>query len=248
MIETFTALLLAHVLADFAFQSRWMAEHKGKPGAMLGHAAVVLATAVAAVGSASLLLVGLAALHLAIDLAKLGASRTRLGGQRLALFIVDQALHGASLAVIARLAPGLWAGGHLASLPALPPLYALGAGLILATRAGGFAVGLLMDPWTTQAWGGTMAAEGLPNGGRAIGLLERGLIFCLVMTGQAGGIGFLIAAKSVLRFGSVGDDRKISEYVIIGTLASFGWAFATAAGTLVLLAHLPPLGIPDLSH
>jgi len=68
-----------------------------------------------------------------------------------------------------------------------------------------------------------------------------------VISGQSAGIGFLIAAKSVLRFGSVGDDRKISEYVIIGTLASFGWAMAVAFGTVALMSALWPLGIPDLT-
>lgn len=57
-----------------------------------------------------------------------------------------------------------------------------------------------------------------------IGLLERGLIFALILLGQPGGVGLLIAAKSILRFGAVKDDRALSEYVIIGTLASFAWA------------------------
>jgi hypothetical protein len=46
----------------------------------------------------------------------------------------------------------------------------------------------------------------------------------MVLFGQAQGVGLLIAAKSILRFGAVKDDRRLSEYVIIGTLASFGWA------------------------
>jgi hypothetical protein len=72
------------------------------------------------------------------------------------------------------------------------------------------------------------------------------LIFLLVLTGQAAGIGFLIAAKSVLRFGAVKDEGKLSEYVIIGTLASFGWAIAASAATIWMLNLLPSLGIPDL--
>jgi len=69
----------------------------------------------------------------------------------------------------------------------------------------------------------------------------------LILTGQSQGIGFLIAAKSVLRFSDTKDDRRTSEYVIIGTLASVGWAIAVTAGTVWLLARLPPLGIPDLT-
>ena len=84
----------------------------------------------------------------------------------------------------------------------------------------------------------------MPGGGRVIGLLERGLIFALVLLGQPEGVGLLLAAKSILRFGAVKDDRAASEYVIIGTLASFGWALIAGYGCLALLAALQPLGIP----
>ena len=44
--------------------------------------------------------------------------------------------------------------------------------------------------------------------------------------GQWQGVGFLLAAKSVFRFGDLNrsDDRKRTEYVLIGTLVSFGTA------------------------
>jgi hypothetical protein len=116
-------------------------------------------------------------------------------------------------------------------------------GLILSTRAGGFAVGLLMEPFAAHLGKGD-AGKSLPGAGRMIGYLERGLIFALVLFGQAQGVGLLIAAKSILRFGAVKDDRRLSEYVIIGTLASFGWALIVAFATAAALATLPPLGIP----
>ena len=112
------------------------------------------------------------------------------------------------------------------------------AGAILATRTGGFAVGLLMAPWA-----GVDLPRGLANGGLLIGILERGLIFLLVMVDQAAGIGFLIAAKSVLRFETTSKDQRAGEYVIIGTLASFGWALLFAYATRYLLAALPPIEI-----
>ena len=58
-----------------------------------------------------------------------------------------------------------------------------------------------------------------------IGLLERGLIYLMFIAGQPAGIGFLIAAKSILRFDAASNNAK-AEYVIIGTLASFSWAIA----------------------
>ena len=67
----------------------------------------------------------------------------------------------------------------------------------------------------------------------------------MILGGLPEGIGFLIAAKSVLRFGTVREEAKLSEYVIIGTLASFGWALLAAWATIALLSRLPPLGIPS---
>jgi hypothetical protein len=48
----------------------------------------------------------------------------------------------------------------------------------------------------------------------------------LVLTDQPNAIAFLIAAKSIVRFGEIKDasQRKVAEYIIIGTVLSFGWA------------------------
>ena len=235
MIETFAALLFAHTLADFLFQTNWMVHNKRQPLPMLAHIAVVLATAIATTGSFHPLIFVLAAAHMAID-----AVKAAYFPPRLRPFLVDQAAHLASLIAIAALQPGLWAMGVWANHLWLASVMALLAGLLLVTQAGGHAVGMLMRPWADDT------PLGLRNGGRVIGTLERGLIYLLILTGQAAGIGFLIAAKSVLRFGAVKDEGKLSEYVIIGTLASFGWAIVVSAGVIALLKLLPSLGIPDL--
>ena len=72
----------------------------------------------------------------------------------------------------------------------------------------------------------------------------------LVLADQPDGIGFLIAAKSILRFDELQDDRRPprSEYVIIGTLASFAWAIATAAATGAALARSAPLECRGAPH
>ncbi len=242
MIPTLAALLFAHVLADFVFQTDWMIANKSRVAGMAAHIGTVLLTAVTATGALHPALLALAAAHLAFDILKTASGK---GG--VSPFLIDQAAHFASLVAVALWVPGLWSTGIWAArLPpaaadALPAMMALAAGFILATRAGGFAVGLLMAPYADTV------PAGLTNAGRLIGTLERGLIFLFVLTDQAYGIGFLIAAKSVLRFGAVNDDRKASEYIIIGTLASFAWAIAAATATVALLRHLPPLGIPDLT-
>lgn len=236
MTETFAALLLAHALADFVLQTRWIALNKRRFPVLLLHGAIVLALAQAALGRVDAWeLLALALLHIATD-----ALKSRLAAPGLAAFLADQSAHLAAIAALAALRPDLWAGGIWAGLGWLPALMALAAGLILTTRAGGFAVGLLMRPWADDD-----LPKGLTNGGTLIGLLERGLIFLLVMVGQPAGVGFLVAAKSVLRFETTSKDQRAGEYVIIGTLASFGWALLFSYLTLALLAVLPPIGIPN---
>ncbi|MCB2130798.1 MAG: DUF3307 domain-containing protein [Rhodobacteraceae bacterium] len=236
MIETFAALFFAHVLADFVFQTGWIAGNKRRPTVLVLHALIVLVLAQAALGRVDrweLLLLALA--HAATDAVK---SRVASGG--LAAFLADQAAHVALIAALAILRPDLWPGGIWAGVTVLPSLMALVAGAILTTRAGGFAVGFLMSPW-----GDVDLPKGLANGGKLIGLLERGLIFLFVLVGQPAGIGFLIAAKSVLRFETTSKDQRAGEYVIIGTLASFAWALTFAYATKWLMSALPALpGLP----
>ena len=270
MTETFAALIFAHVLADFLFQTNGMVRTKQSPITLGLHGLTVYATAVAATGSVHPALLALALVHIAIDVGKLILSRAWTASHGLAPFLIDQALHIASLIALALYLPDLWTqglwspgaittgedGGILGTgfwssetpLPVshLPTLMVLLTGLVLATRAGGFAVGLLMAPFAAQL-PHEITAESLPGAGRIIGQLERGLIFAFIFFGRPEGVGLLMAAKSILRFGAVKDDRALSEYVIIGTLASFGWALVTAYLTLSALGLFPPLGIPTVS-
>lgn len=242
MLATFTALLFAHVLADFVVQTGWMAQNKRRPGVFVLHIGLVFVIAAVALGRwdapALAWLAGLALVHGVIDAAKLLSRANGLTG-----FVVDQAAHLASLAGLAILMPSLWAEGFWANiLPAshvLLDAIALIAGLVIATRAGGFAVGALLAPYNAVD-----LPKGLENGGMLIGLLERAMIFLLVLAGEPAGIGFLIAAKSVLRleatFADGAKHHRAAEYIIIGTLASFGWAMAASFATLALRAALTP--------
>ncbi len=220
MAATFTALVLAHMLADFVFQTDRMAQAKETRhlGWLLAHIALVGVTAIAALGMVGWPILILMGAHLVIDLAKSLAPP-----RRLAPFLADQSAHLVSLAALAWWLPDLWATGLWTGLDWLPGLGAMAAGLILAARAGGFALGFLVAPFDDPD-----LPKGLTNGGRIIGWLERGMIFMLVMVGQPAGIGFLIAAKSILRFDTASSNQKAAEYVIIGTLGSFGWALLAA--------------------
>lgn len=244
MTETFVALFFAHVLADYVFQSKSMVAHKKKPHILLLHGTIVLTLSMLATGQWFVLpLLTLAGVHLAIDTVK-----SHLVGDSFRPHALDQLLHLATLGLTSLIWPSLWQTGIWAPSPAWV-LHAmlLFAGLIYTTRAGGFAIGKLMQPYAETLPKMPPAYDMAPqndtslqNGGAMIGHLERGLIYALMLSGMQAGIGFLIAAKSVLRFDAKSDNRK-AEYVIIGTLASFGWAILVSIAVISLRKALPAL-------
>ncbi len=69
--------------------------------------------------------------------------------------------------------------------------------------------------------------KSLPNAGKVIGIAERFIALALILAGQYSAVGLIIAAKSILRF----KDTQKNEYILVGTLLSFG--LAVLAGMLV---------------
>ncbi|WP_425098361.1 DUF3307 domain-containing protein [Tropicibacter sp. S64] len=230
VLQVFAALLLAHVLADFLLQTRGMVENKGHVLVMALHGSIVFALSALALGGVWQVAMLVAAAHLLIDMVKVLWRRAgRQDG--LTLFLGDQVAHVVTLMAAALLWPGAIAAGwwaDQASVLTTPALFL--SGLVLTITAGGFAVGLLTARYRRE-----MTDESLPDAGRLIGQLERFLIFVLVMIGETAGIGFLIAAKSILRFDTASQGQKAGEYVIIGTLASFSWALAMSHATRALI-------------
>ena len=70
------------------------------------------------------------------------------------------------------------------------------------------------------------------HSGELIGWLERGLMLLFVVMSQYEAIGFLIAAKSILRFNEASSGSEKSEYVLTGTLLSLAIALALGIFTL----------------
>jgi hypothetical protein len=124
------------------------------------------------------------------------------------------------------------------------------AGLIATVQAGASLVDLFVRPFLDEIQEQREEAEdleqprgrgwGLEKGGRTIGQLERFLIFLFVLTGNPAGVGFLIAAKSIFRFGELKEpgQRMEAEYILIGTLMSVGYALAVAYATRYCLKIL----------
>jgi hypothetical protein len=91
---------------------------------------------------------------------------------------------------------------------------------------------LSLTKYTAQFNEAEKENEGLASAGELIGYFERGLIATFILLGQFAGVGFLLAAKSVFRFGDMRrqSDRKLTEYIMLGTLFSF--SFGIAVGKL----------------
>ncbi|MGI2171480.1 DUF3307 domain-containing protein [Shewanella sp. MF05960] len=77
--------------------------------------------------------------------------------------------------------------------------------------------------------------SGLVAGGELIGYLERLLILTFTLVGSYAAVGFVLAAKSIFRFGELNQsaNRSMTEYVLIGSLLSV--VITTLIGALVSL-------------
>ncbi|MEL7097890.1 MAG: hypothetical protein AAGM84_03595 [Pseudomonadota bacterium] len=216
MTETFLALLLAHLIAAFV-----LPERPGFAGLALRVGGFAVAAAVTLGLAPWQLILAAAGAHAALHAAATALPRS------LGAFFAAQALHLASLLALTAWIPSAYALGLWGSMD-WAEAYTFACGALIAILAGGPAIGLLMTRFTAAL------PEGLTGAGRLIGGLERTLIFALVMVGEPAGIGFLIAAKSILRFDAAKTPHA-SEYVIVGTLASFGWALIASLLTLEAL-------------
>lgn len=229
MWETLVLLLTGHLLGDFLFQTGWMVKNKHKPQVLVIHVAVVSVTTAIILGSLHwpilLLIYGS---HLAMD-----AIKTWVLAENLGAFLFDQFVHiavvvGLALAYPAAASQSIWL--MLLAAENVHLYYAalsFVSALILAIPAGGYLIGTIMRPLVDEL---DNDLEGLSQGGQYIGWLERALVVLFVFTGQPSSVGFVLAAKSILRFGDIKDvsQRRVAEYIIIGTFLSFGWALLIA--------------------
>lgn len=240
MIELFTWLLLGHVFADFVWQSDSLVERKGIAGRRLGalaeHGAILLACHLLGVVlylSVDVVIVVLVVVlvHVALDWLKAIAD-TRFN-QPLTLFLLDQALH-----VLTLVAAAIWLSGTPARIePELLTQLSVAAvytsAWVVVWRGGGFFMAMLLSVCRLPEEPG----DDGPELGRLIGVLERLLVVTLVLEEAWAGIGLLVAAKSVARFKEL-DDRRFSEYYLVGTLGSLLLAIAVGLAASQLLERL----------
>lgn len=118
------------------------------------------------------------------------------------------------------------------SINSMAFLAILAAYLIVVFPAG-FLIGKATQRWQNEIESTTFQINSLEAAGRYIGIFERILVLTFILTDNFSAIGFLIAAKSILRFSDKSETgaRKQTEYVLIGTLMSF--AITIILGLLV---------------
>lgn len=169
--------------------------------------------------------------HGVIDVLKLYAQKE---SNKPKWFLIDQGLHVLCLSVLWVLffKPDL----NLHAIAHNTNSWIFVTAILFLTTVTGIIMRELMSNWSKALQDGNEAS--LHNAGKYIGILERLFIFIFIITDHWEGIGFLLAAKSIFRFGDLKEskDRKLTEYILIGTLLSFGIAVVTGVLALKLMA------------
>lgn len=236
----FLLLFAGHIVADFYLQPQaWImckVENKQRSLGLLKHmgvhtgiTSVILFSYFASFTLPILLgLLIIIVSHYLIDIWK-----THMGFTT-KYFLIDQVSH-----VVVLLAVSLWLlGFDLSSVQTYLSthanidyvIYALA--YLFAFKPLSILIQLLLRPYVNQ-FDAQEGNGGLQTAGEHIGALERILIITFILIDQFTGVGFLLAAKSIFRFGDMRrqQDRKLTEYIMLGTLLSF--TTAIAVGLLV---------------
>lgn len=224
-----TQLILAHLLGDFILQpTSWVKNKEAKKGKSLYFLAhIVLHFLLAWICLWNINLWWIAALiavtHAIIDWCKLNFQNVKT---KRAWFIGDQIAH---LLVIIAIGLGYEYAeySYTFSIREYIPLF---TGALFLTIPSSIIIKNLITYWTPFHHSKEdMETDSLANAGKYIGILERLLVFAFIVVDHWEGVGFMIAAKSVFRFSDLAQakQRKWTEYVLIGTLLSFGTAILT---------------------
>lgn len=214
-------LLLAHILADFVFQTKDMADSKKWfSGSMFLHITVVFGLTWL-FGGRWLMSVLISVLHWLTDCLKIFAKK-KFQDKDTALFAADQLTHLVIIILIWAVGLNIYNKLHIPAITILTnykfSLYILGYALVI------WPLGYLLKFFLKKLSPGT-PAEKIENGGQLIGQFERIIILSFVLLGQYEAIGFLITGKGLIRF--TDKDRLSSEYVLLGTMMSYALCILT---------------------
>ena len=226
-------LLFAHIISDFFLQNKRMVEGKEEGGTtrwtiLTLHSLIHSLVAYLFVGNWCLwyLAIIIFITHFMIDWCK-----TMLHGNSISAFMMDQVAHVGVIVILWGIIVPENLSDIMKSIMSQMPdnIWLLIVAYSLILRPTAILMSLLLKRWQLSS----MANSSLPDAGKWIGYLERIMILTFVITGNMEGVGFLLAAKSVFRFGDLNKSKDIqtTEYVMIGTMTSF--AIAIIIGLLV---------------
>ncbi len=222
----FVKLFLAHLVGDFLLQPNlWVLhkeKHKIKSKYVYLHVLIHFLLILLLLWDLSYWGVALliAVSHYVIDLLKLYTSPLFKHGN--IPFFIDQLLHVLVLYICAYYG-NFWE--HTITLSERID-WQLVAGAVFVSFPTAIIMGKLLERMSAQI---ELDHESLPNAGKYIGIIERLFVFLFILLGKWEAIGLLITAKSVFRFNDLkeSNNRKLTEYILIGTLTSFGIAILT---------------------
>ncbi|MDT7830301.1 DUF3307 domain-containing protein [Pricia sp. S334] len=222
----FTKLLLAHLIGDFLLQPlRWVIHKEtNKIRSKYLYLHILLHFIVTLILLWDLqywkLAVIVAISHYAIDLAKLYAAP--LFRLKSIPFFVDQFLHLTVLYLVAY--QGDWLQIIADFFQKLD--WPLVTAVVFVTFPAAIVMGKFLEAMGDKI---ELDHKSLPNAGKYIGIIERLFVLLFIILGRWEAIGLLIGAKSVFRFNDLkeSNNRKLTEYILIGTLLSFGLAILT---------------------
>lgn len=230
MLAFFIKLILAHFIGDFLLQpQKWVLHketHKYKSKFLYWHILVHFSALVLVLQAQFKYWLGMLIIcisHFIIDLIKLNL-KSVLNNRW--LFGLDQLAHFIIIALVV----GIYKPYGFSIDEFYNPRFLLLVTCVLGvTAVSSIIMRTFISKWYLKEDGNE---ESLKNAGAYIGILERLFVFGFIITQHWEGIGFLLAAKSVFRFGdlSKAKDRKLTEYVLIGTLLSFGLAILFGLG------------------
>lgn len=242
-------LLIAHLLGDFFFQPKLWAEkrrrYRFRSVHLYLHAVIHGLLIYILLGDRDGYLVPLIILfsHFLLDLGKVYIR------ERPVLFLIDQGLHLIVICLVWITFYGDWTvtpdllillNDPMVLLVVLVYLFILSpAAVLIRILTEKYQPDINTRPAGFIERKGADDIIGLKDAGRFIGILERVMIVSFVLIQQYALIGFLIAAKSVLRYSAIKTnyDRKRVEYILIGTLLSFSIAIITAILTLWIIKN-----------
>lgn len=226
MLALFYILFLSHLVADYYLQSDSFCIQKEAKGfgawQLYVHALVVMACAWGGLGHVAFwwgaLLLGIS--HLLMDGVKHYVRKSKFA------FFADQLFHIAMIVLVAYLYQdqscellGVWDWNITYAIYAI--------GILLIGKPSNVIIQSILTLFDLQVPANEKNKEkSLLQAGHVIGIAERFMAFLFVLVNQYEALGFLIAAKSILRFRD--QDTARTEYVLVGTLLSFLIAVLTA--------------------